>query len=90
VSTRRIAVVAAGLGQPSSTRLLADRLAGAAAEGLRLRGFTPETEVVELRDHAHDITNNLLTGFAPGALRAVVDTVAGADGLIAVTPTFNA
>jgi FMN reductase len=90
MSTRRIAVVAAGLGRPSSTRLLADRLAGAAADGLRLRGFTPETEVVELRDHAHDITNNLLTGFPPTSLRAVVDTVAGADALIAVTPTFNA
>jgi len=90
MSTRRIAVVTAGLGKPSSTRLLADRLAAATAEALRSRGFTAETEVVEVRDHAHDVVNNLLTGFPPGGLRAAVETVTGADGVIAVTPTFNA
>ena len=90
MSTRRIAVVSAGLGKPSSTRLLADRLAAATAEALRSRGFTAQTEVVEVRDHAHDVVNNLLTGFPPGGLGAAVDAVTGADGLIAVTPTFNA
>ena len=90
MSTRRIAVVTAGLGKPSSTRLLADRLAAATAEALTSRGFTAETEVVEVREHAHDIVNNLLTGFSPSGLSAVVDTVTGADGVIAVTPTFNA
>lgn len=90
MSTRRIAVVSAGLGKPSSTRLLADRLAAATGAALRSRGFTAQTEVVEVRDHAHDVVNNLLTGFPPSGLSAVVDTVTGADGLIAVTPTFNA
>ena len=43
----------AGLSQPSSTRLLADRLA--AATGERAGGRTSvEVEVVELRDLAHD------------------------------------
>ncbi|GMA85831.1 hypothetical protein GCM10025868_10810 [Angustibacter aerolatus] len=32
----------------------------------------------------------MLTGFAAPALQEVLDAVAGADGLIAVTPTFNA
>jgi FMN reductase len=45
---------------------------------------------IELRDIAHDITNNLLTGFPPAGLREALDTVARADGLIAVTPIFNA
>jgi FMN reductase len=48
------------------------------------------TEVIELRDLAHDITDHLLTGFAPAALKAALDTVAGADAVIAVTPIFNA
>ena len=35
--TRTIAVVTAGLGRPSTTRLLADRLAEATDRALRLR-----------------------------------------------------
>jgi FMN reductase len=90
VSTRRIAVVSAGLSQPSSTRLLADQLADATVRALRAQGLEAETEVVELREHAHDLANNLLTGFPGGALREAVDTVTGADALIAVTPIFTA
>ncbi|WP_141584796.1 FMN reductase [Actinomadura sp. WMMA1423] len=82
-----IAVVSAGLGQPSSSRLLADRLASAAAEALR---GDAAVETVELRDHAHAIVDATLTGFPSGAFRAAVETVVNADGLIAVTPIFNA
>jgi FMN reductase len=78
---KRIAVVSAGLSQPSSSRLLADRLA--VASGLPADPF-------ELRDTAHDVVNHLLTGFPPAKLQHVLDTVAQADGLIAVTATFNA
>ncbi|MFG1940572.1 CE1759 family FMN reductase [Micromonospora tulbaghiae] len=87
---RTLAVVSAGLGQPSSTRLLADQLAAAARDELAGRGATVELRVVELREHAHDVVNHLLTGFAPAALRRTLDEVAAADGLIAVTPIFNA
>ncbi|MBF5033194.1 MULTISPECIES: CE1759 family FMN reductase [Micromonospora] len=87
---RTLAVVSAGLGQPSSTRLLADQLAAAARDELAGRGATVELRVVELREHAHDVVNHLLTGFAPAALRRTLDEVATADGLIAVTPIFNA
>ena len=38
----------------------------------------------ELRDYAHDITNNLLTGFAPPALETMINTVVSADAVIAV------
>ncbi|MES9542540.1 MULTISPECIES: CE1759 family FMN reductase [unclassified Actinomadura] len=82
-----IAVVSAGLGQPSSSRLLADRLAAAAAEALR--GDTA-VETIELRDHAHAMVDATLTGFPSGAFRTAVETVVNADGLIAVTPIFNA
>jgi FMN reductase len=46
--------------------------------------------VVELRDLAHDVVNNVLTGFPPPALARVLEQIAAADGLIAVTPIFNA
>ena len=88
-TARRIAVVSAGLSNPSSTRMLADRLAGATAKQLSERGIQVEVDVFELRDYAHDITNNLLTGFAPPALESVVNAVVSADAVIAVTPIFS-
>lgn len=90
MTPRRLAVVTAGLSQPSSTRLLADRLAAAAARALDSQGLDTRIDVVELRDHAHDIMNNLLTGFPSGRLRGATDTVAAAAGLVAVTPIFTA
>ncbi|MBD7957029.1 FMN reductase [Microbacterium sp. Sa4CUA7] len=89
MSARRIAVVSAGLSNPSSTRMLADRLAAATERELGARGEEVRIDVVELRDLAHDITNDLLTGFAPPALETAVNTVISADGLIAVTPIFS-
>jgi FMN reductase len=90
MSARRIAVVSAGLSQPSSTRLLADQLADTTVRALAELGVEARTEVVELREHAHDLANNLLTGFPSGGLRKAVDTVVGADALVAVTPIFTA
>ena len=87
---KRLAVVSAGLGQPSSTRLLADRLSAATVAQLHAHGVEAEVEVIELRDLAHDITNNLLTGFPSPKLDAAITAVSTADGLIAVTPVFNA
>jgi len=87
---RRIVVVAAGLGVPSSTRLLADRLAVATERHLRDAGAEPRVEVAELRAHAQDLVNHLLTGFPSPALQTVIDAVLAADGLIAVSPIFNA
>jgi FMN reductase len=90
MTTRTLAVVSAGLSSPSSTRLLADRLADATTAALRDRGVDVRVEVVELREHARDLADHLVTGFPNAALRPVLDTVAGADGLIAVTPIFSA
>lgn len=86
----RVVVVSAGLSQPSSTRLLADQLAAASVAALRAGGSEVDLEVVELRDLAHAITDNLLTGFPSGALAAAVASVTSADAVIAVTPVFSA
>ncbi|MGW7515146.1 FMN reductase [Streptomyces sp. NPDC054796] len=86
----RLVAVSAGLSQPSSTRLLADRLAEAARERLDDGSRTVEVRVVELRDLASDIAHNMLTGFPAPALREAVEAVTEADGLIAVTPVFTA
>jgi len=89
MTTRTLAVVSAGLSQPSSTRLLADRLAAATVAATNRGGDDVVVEIVELRELAHDLTNHLLTGFASPPLQAAKDTVAGADGVIAVSPIFS-
>jgi FMN reductase len=90
VSSRSIAVVHAGLSEPSSTRLLADRLVSAIERLVRGSGLETDFEIIELRDYAQDLTNHLLTGFPSPRLRAAIDAVIAKDGLIAVTPIYNA
>ena len=86
---RRIVVVSAGLGQPSSTRLLGDLLATAAGDAFLEEGHEADIEVLELREHAHDLANTLLTGFATGGVREALDSLASADAVIAVTPVYQ-
>lgn len=83
----KLVVVSAGLSVPSSTRLLADRLAAATAD--RAPGPV-DLRVVELRDLAVEIAHNFTNGFPGRALSAAIDDVTSADGLIVVTPVFSA
>ena len=48
-----------------------------------------DLRVVDLREHAHAITDALLTGFPTGDLRDALAAVTGADALVVVTPTFQ-
>jgi FMN reductase len=90
MTTRRIAVLAAGIGTPSSTRLLADRLAAAVGAELRSRGVPAQVEIIELRAHARALADAIVTGFPSGELRDATRTVAAADAVVAVTPVFTA
>lgn len=82
----RIVVLSAGVGEPSTTRMLADRLGAAASTALG----GASVEVVNLRDVAHEITDAALTGFAAPRLQHVYDQVGEADALIVAVPTFKA
>ncbi|MGW1717893.1 FMN reductase [Streptomyces sp. NPDC002156] len=81
----RLVVVSAGLSVPSSTRLLADRLAAAVG-----RQADVDIQVVELRDLAVEIAHNFTSGFPGRKLAEALDAVTGADGLVVVTPVFSA
>ncbi|KAF5995627.1 MULTISPECIES: FMN reductase [Streptomyces] len=81
----KLVVVSAGLSVPSSTRLLADRLAAATG-----RYTSVDVQVVELRDLAVEIAHNFTSGFPGRALSAALEAVTEADGLIVVTPVFSA
>ncbi|MFF3063424.1 FMN reductase [Oerskovia sp. NPDC057915] len=89
MTARQIVAISAGLGQPSSTRLLADRLSAATVAELGDLGVAAEVTTVELRDVAHAITDAMLTGFASGDLAEVIEKVTGADALVLVTPLFT-
>lgn len=85
----KLIALSAGLSQPSSTRLLVDRMSESTQDLAALRGLDLQVEVVELRDYAHDIVDNLLTGFASPRLEALKEAVISADGLVAATPIFS-
>lgn len=86
----KLVAVSAGLSTPSSTRLLADRLAESARGDLAAQGLDVQVDVIELREVAVAVANNLVTGFPSPPLAAAIDAVTGAHGLIAVTPVFTA
>ncbi|GGN58799.1 oxidoreductase [Streptomyces albiflavescens] len=93
MSTRkplRLAVVSAGLSVPSSTRLLADRLAETVRSELAAAEREVEVEIIELRDLGVDIAKNFASGFPSPELSEAIESVTSADGLIAVTPVFTA
>lgn len=89
--SRTIVVITAGLSQPSSTRLLADRIAEAVTTQVSARGESATVEVIELRELAHDLATTMTTGGMPTeAVKAAREKVTAADGLIAVSPVFTA
>lgn len=85
-----LAVISGGLREPSSTRLLAERLEAAVRGELGTLDITAASSFVELRPLGHPIIDAMITGFATTALEEAFETVAEADGVIAVTPAFNA
>ncbi|MET4095250.1 FMN reductase [Arthrobacter sp. UYCu712] len=90
MEARRITVLSAGLGVPSSSRLLADQLAASAERQLAASGYAVTVEILELRDLAVDVANNFVTGYAAPRLAEVIAGVEASDGIIAVSPVFSA
>ncbi len=84
-------VISAGMGVPSASQLLGQRLGEATVAALRDAGWSePELGHVELRTLASDLANYLLTRVPSRALQEVFDAVGTSAGVIAVTPVFNA
>ncbi|AVZ39829.1 MULTISPECIES: CE1759 family FMN reductase [unclassified Dietzia] len=85
----RLVVVSAGTSVPSSTRMLADRLTSATREALTRHGQDVDVAVLEVRGLAHEVVDATLTRFPGDTLRAALEEIGRADGVIAVTPTYN-
>lgn len=89
--SRRIVVVTAGVTVPSSTRLLADQLTEATSAQASARGESLEVVHVEVREVAAELAQFMVTGgIATPRLTQLRELLASADGVIAVTPVFNA
>lgn len=84
-----LVVITAGSSNPSSTKLLGDRLADATVSALRDQGEAVEVTHLELRTLASDLANAVVTHLPSARLREAFDAVGAASGIVAVTPTMN-
>jgi FMN reductase len=86
----RLAVVSAGTGDPSATKLLADRIAESAAALAAKHGNTVTASGIELREIAADISTALISQLITPKLQQVITALGEADGIIASTPVYKA
>jgi FMN reductase len=85
-----LVVVSAGASDPSSTSMLADRLAARTVAAGRERGLEVAVRTIELRTLANEIAAALVTQNLGPGLTAAVDSLAAADGIVAATPIYKA
>lgn len=88
--TATVAIISGGTSDPSSTRMLADRIAARTIEYAAERGTTVHAPVIELRPLAADIATAMTSGHRSSALQQAIDTLATAEGIIVSTPIYTA
>ena len=88
--TFQLTVVSAGASDPSSTRLLADRITAAVTRRAQQRGHQIDLQVVELRPLAAEIATAITAQLVGPKLTAAIATLAAADGLVVSTPVYKA
>jgi FMN reductase len=86
----QLTVISAGTSDPSSTRLLADRIASRAAALAARRGNTVTASVIELRELAADIASALTSQLISPKLEQAITVLRRADGIVASTPVYQA
>ncbi|MCX0273595.1 NAD(P)H-dependent oxidoreductase [Nocardia zapadnayensis] len=86
----RLVVVSGGTSNPSSTRMLADRVAARVGTLARHRGATVTVHVIDLRELATEITTALVSQLMGSKMTAAIETLAAADGLIVAAPVYKA
>jgi FMN reductase len=89
MTTVNLVAVSGGLSRPSATRLLLDHLVAEVERLLREQGRIVDSRVVEVGDHAADVTQKLLTGIDTPALHDAVTAVEETDLLIAASPVYR-
>jgi len=85
-----LVTISAGTSDPSSTRLLADRIADRTCELAACHGRTVTSNVIELREIAADIASALVSQLITPRLQTAIAALSEADGIIASTPVYKA
>jgi FMN reductase len=85
-----IAVVNAGISDPSSTRLLVDRAAQRTLDILREAGIPATVTLIDLAPIAAEIAQSLVAGFPSENVGKAIERLATADAVIAGTPVYKA
>jgi FMN reductase len=86
----QLVVVSAGTSDPSSTRLLADRVAQRVTVLASNKRHEVTTQVIELRELASEITNALVSNHIGPKLTKAITALQHADGIVASTPVYKA
>ncbi|MGW9030285.1 CE1759 family FMN reductase [Streptomyces sp. NPDC055722] len=85
-----IAVVNAGVSDPSSSRLLADRIAQKTLDTLGASGTTATVRSLDLGPLATDIAQSIVSGILGPQVQSAMELLARADAVIAATPVYKA
>jgi FMN reductase len=86
----KLVVVSGGTGDPSSTRLLADRAAARVADLVRERGRDVVVNVIDLRELANEVSTALVSQLMGPKLERAVAALVEADAVIATAPVYKA
>jgi FMN reductase len=86
----RLVVVSGGASDPSSTAMLADRIAARTVAAAEARGTEIAVTTIELRAMANEIGAALVSQNLGPKLTAAVEALGAADGVIAATPIYKA
>lgn len=86
----RLVVVSGGTSNPSSTRMLADRIAARVGALAAHRDARVTVSVIDLRELATEITTALVSQLMGPKMTAAIDTLAAADGLVVAAPVYKA
>ena len=86
----RVVVVNAGVSDPSSTKMLADRLAMRVEANAQRDGRTVETLNLDLRELLPELGAALASGHLGPKFTKAIEALKAADGIIATAPVYKA
>lgn len=86
----RLVVVSSGISEPSSTRMLADRLARSVVDQAVTVAEDVEVTAIDLKDLLPELPGAISSQLLGHGFTRAVDVLADADGIIASAPVYSA
>ena len=87
---RNVVIISGGTSRPSTTRMLADRIARETLTQLRELDVPATLGAVEVAPLAVDVARMSVSGVPSAELQAAIERVAAADAVIASAPVYKA